>query len=304
MKINDIINELVDSKTSISAPLLKTLVLANRLGNDELLNWVKQELDGYKSVENIPSYRICNCQIIGDYNNGNYKVTKYQIPLNNLKEDIQDKLQSINFFEGVASLESMITNSGGNTLEIPLDTDVVRYVQNHLQGHNPRLQLLNLSKRFSPNMIIEILSKIRHRLLNFMLKIEKEFGEETEFEDLKNEEKLIQYFMSQTIISGDGNVVNNGSDSKISATINISKGNKNYLEDELKKMGVSESDTAELLSVIDEQIPSTVQQPFNSKVNFWIQKMIAKSVDGTWQISIATAATFLAEVILKYYGLK
>ncbi|MBK7490043.1 MAG: hypothetical protein IPI74_09620 [Bacteroidales bacterium] len=55
--INDIINELIDTEKSIVSPLLKTKVLASRLGNDVLLTWVSNELKGYENKDELPDYR-------------------------------------------------------------------------------------------------------------------------------------------------------------------------------------------------------------------------------------------------------
>lgn len=50
MKLLDtIISELVNVEISLSSPLLKTKILASRLQNKELLEWVNNELKGYSN---------------------------------------------------------------------------------------------------------------------------------------------------------------------------------------------------------------------------------------------------------------
>src|SRR5690554_6738790 len=45
--IEEIINDLIDKKTSVTTALLKTKVLAKRIDHIELSKWVDNELNGY-----------------------------------------------------------------------------------------------------------------------------------------------------------------------------------------------------------------------------------------------------------------
>lgn len=111
--------------------------------------------------------------------------------------------------------------------------------------------------------------------------------------------------MEQTIIttSGDGNVVNTGNNSKVSVTINISKGNKDELVKSLEENGISEEDRIELVEIVDSEKPNIEDKTFGKKVNEWTKKMLGKSLDGTWKVGLATAAGLLTEILKKYYGM-
>jgi hypothetical protein len=52
--ISKIINELIDSEKSLSNPLLKTAVLAHKIKNEQLAEWVNSELEGYKNEKKFP----------------------------------------------------------------------------------------------------------------------------------------------------------------------------------------------------------------------------------------------------------
>ena len=138
-----------------------------------------------------------------------------------------------------------------------------------------------------------------------MLKIDSEFGNITEIEELKTKKEQISTIMNQTIIntSGDGNVVNTGEKARISAKINIIKGNKDELIKYLKDYGISEEDTSELATIIDTEQPDASKMTFGEKVNAWIQKMLGKALDGTWSIGLGAAGNLLAEAIKLYYGI-
>jgi len=59
--VKDIILELqkeaTDSKVPASTLLRKALILANKLDCKEDLKWIESELNGYESIDEIPTYR-------------------------------------------------------------------------------------------------------------------------------------------------------------------------------------------------------------------------------------------------------
>lgn len=303
--ISQIINELIESEKSINGALLKTKVLASRIQNKELLKWVDNELSGYDSKDDLPDYRK-NVQTFlkGNYINGNMKFTNQPIPTIGLDAEFQKKLHITEFQESIIALENLILNDSP-TLGSPLKAEVVGMIgQNWQAMGNPYLQLMNVNKMISINSIVEIISKVRNKLLDFMLKIDEEFGNLTEVSDLKEKKQEITSIMN-TIINntGDGNVVNTGDKVKISTKIKITKGNKSELESKLIESGISSSDTIELLKIIDAEEPNIEQDKFGVQVNSWTSKMLNKALDGSWNIGIGSAGSLLAELIKGYYGM-
>jgi len=304
--ISDIINELVDSEKAISSPLLKTKVLASRLESKELLNWVNQELNGFEKSVDVPEYRKFGCNVIGDYINGRMKYTKQPVALVGLGEEIENLFSSINFMQSITSLENLAKGNKSGTLEIPFSAEMVNKIQNNIISMgNPYFQLINARKQVSVNAVVEIISIVRNRLLDFMLKVDSQFGNLTEIEELKTKTNELSKIMSQTIIntSGDGNIINTGNEAEIKAKIKITKGNTEELEKQLNEIGVDQSNTKDLLNIIDSEAPNYESQKFGSKVNSWIQTMVGKALDGSWNIGVGAAGTLLAEAIKKYYGM-
>lgn len=304
--ISDIINELVDTDKSISSPLLKTKVLASRIQNTELLNWVSNELKGYDIKGELPEYRLYGCNLIGDYINGNMQYTAQPIPTAGLDERIEKVLRASEFHQSISGLENILKDNESGILEVNFAAEIVGLIQsNWRKMGNPYLQLINVKRRTSINVVDEILSVVRNNLLDFMLKIDEEFGSITEIEELKSKKSEIATIMSQTIIntSGDGNVVNTGDKAKVDATINIQKGNKEELKSHLMDIGVSEEDTNELIEIIDTEEPNKEKRTFGDKVNGWTTKMLGKALDGSWNVGIGAAGSLLAEAIGKFYGM-
>tara|TARA_R110002012_G_scaffold108009_1_gene250293 strand:- start:8460 stop:9386 length:927 start_codon:yes stop_codon:yes gene_type:complete len=305
--ISQIINELIDNEKSLNGALLKTKVLASRIQNAELLNWVSNELSGYQSTNELPDYRK-NIQtyLRGNYLNGHTKYTNQPIPTIGMDKMFQDNLQSASFLESISALENLNISNDSSNLTMPLRAEIVGLIQeNWVNMGNPYLQLMNVSKIIGKNSIVQVLSKVRNKLLDFMLAIDQEFGDLTEITDLKDKKSEISTIMNHTIInnSGDGNVVNTGDKNKISAKISVEKGNKDQLVKYLLENGVSEKDTSELVQIIDKEEPNSENKTFGKKVSYWTKEMIGKAVDGTWNISLGAAGSLLAEAIGKYYGM-
>lgn len=304
--INDIINELIDTEKSISSPLLKTKVLASRLQNEVLLNWVSSELKGYDRSDELPDYRKFKGNIVGTFIAGSQQYNSQPVPIIGLDKKFQASLTNMDFFDSVSSLENLKREDGRGKLEHTFPAEITGLIeQNWRKMGNPYLQLVNCKRWIAGNVVEGILACVRNNLLDFMLKIDSEFGNITEIEELKTKKEAIATIMNQTIINntGDGNVLNTGEKVNISANINITKGSKDELFKRLQEGGVKEEDIAELVEIIDEEEPNFVNNTFGQKVNTWTQKMLGKALDGSWNIGIGAAGSLVAEVVKAYYGM-
>ena len=304
--INDIINELIDTEKSITSPLLKTKVLASRLQNIELLNWVSNELAGYENTEELPEYRIFQGNITGTYINGTMQYNEQPVPTVGLNEKLEKTIRSINLNQSISSLENLNNDGESGFLEHAFPAELVGLIQkNWRKMGNPYLQLINCKISIPASAVNEVLSYVRNNLLDFMLKIDSEFGNITEIEELKTKKEEIATIMNQTIIntSGDGNVVNTGDKVKVSANITINKGSKEELLRYMQDIGLSDKDVVELSVIIDTEKPDLKKKTFGQKVNNWTQKVLGKALDGSWNIGVGAAGNLLTEAIKMYYGM-
>jgi hypothetical protein len=304
--INDIINELINIDKSISSPLLKTKVLASRLQNEILLDWVSNELKGYDTSGELPDYRKYSGNITGTYIIGQMKYSDQPIPTVGLKRELAEKLRSMDFYQSISSIETLKGENKSGILEHTFPAELTGLIEeNWRKMGNPYLQLVNCKKTISCNAVVEILAFVRNTLLDFMLKIDSEFGDITEIEELKTKKEEIATIMNHTIINntGNNNIVNTGEKAKIKSNITISKGSKKELAQHLQDIGLTHDDTTELMEIIDAEEPNVKNNTFGQKVNSWTQKMLGKALDGSWNIGIGTAGNLLAEAIKNYYGI-
>lgn len=304
--LSDIINELVDAETPISSPMLKAKVLANRIQNMKLLNWLNMELGGYDNSEDLPEYRVYKCHLTGSFINGSMKYTEVSIGTSGLDEDILSNLIYMRFYQSISGLEQAISKSESGSLDQDLPAELISHIGGNIRNMgNPLYHLISARKTLPKSAINEILSIVRNKLLDFALKLEDEFGNISEIKELRNKSQEIQTIVNKTIInsSGEGNFINTGDKAKIKSSINISKGNKTQIKDKIEELGLTAKDADELIEIIDSEKPDLNNKRFGDKVNQWIQSMIGKALNGSWNISIGVAGNILAEIIQQYYGM-
>lgn len=301
--IGIIISELVNPDKSISSPLLKAKVLASQLKNNELLYWLSNELIGYEKNDDLPQYRIFSGIVTGTYINAGMLYNNQPIPTIGIDKELEKIIHTVYLNQSISALDSPLLKSENSRLGRTFPAELTGLIQdNWKKMGNPYLQLMSCRVSVSAQAITEVLSSVRNSLLDFMLKIDNEFGNIVEIEELKTKGKEISTIMSQTIIntSGNGNVVNTV-DKSIKATVKITKSSKDELVKYLTDNGVSEADTTELVKIIDSEEPNREKNTFGKGVNEWIKKMLSKALDGSWKVGIGAAGSLLAKAIGKYY---
>lgn len=218
--LRDIQETSIDDKVGLPTLLRKCKVLAARLGNEEFKLWVDNELNGYKSVDDVPDYRIIPVflkgHFAGAFGSGLRNAT---IPITCFPEQFQEELSTISFSAPVASLESLVTEDNDGATRISLLPELIAfYGQQIYDGYN----CMEAWKIVSNNLIIALLDTVRNRILQFVIEIESEdpnAGEAPLNSNPVPQEKVSQIF--NTYITGDvHNIANASSDFSQNVQIN------------------------------------------------------------------------------------
>lgn len=300
--LESIINDLVVTNVSLSDPLLKTKVLATRIRNAQLLKWVEGELSGYEEKADLPLYRKSKGIVKGNFLNGNKQYTNVDVPVGHLDNEILEKLIAIYDRDSVSSIEKLIGQKG---VKMSLNSYVKPYLEDSIRElGNWYFELTSVYLEIPATFLSNILSSVRSKLLEFMLSLEQEFGVEADITILSKNNQTITHIMNTTINnSGDGAVINNGDNNNIEANITVNQGNKDALKTKLIEEKVTVNDAEELIKIIDKSTPVS-KDNFGEPVNNWVQTMIGKALNGSWQVAIGAAGNILAQAIQAYYGLK
>ncbi|MDH5929082.1 hypothetical protein AB4179_19225 [Vibrio lentus] len=173
--LRDIQNSAIDANEPIGALLRKCKVLAVRLGSAEFKDWVENELNGYVSKESIPIYRIMSVNCHGDFSGAfGSSMTNASIPPRCIPEEYREPLFTCYLAQPVSSLEALINESDGGTVQELWAADVTAHFGMKIYQN---MNCLRAWKVIPVNVLVGILDMIRNRVLNFVLEIESEAPE-------------------------------------------------------------------------------------------------------------------------------
>jgi hypothetical protein len=300
--IKEIINELSDKNPNLENVLMKTKILLHKLGEKSLVHWVNNELNGYSKEEQIPEYRIIHTRVLGTVTNGyTARWNNYPLPISHLKPSLQENFTTAKLSESIASLEHL-ASSDSDTLSKPIQPEFCPILSKGLaDGIVVEVARQDIGK----SQIINVLTQIRSRLLDFVLDLSDKIPEETTEEEVKKMSKEINagnlfnnamFGDNATIVLGDHNT---------QSIKNIAiKNDFNKLAEILRANKVSEEDITKLQSAIKSDVDNVdhANKEYGPNVKGWVKTMLAKAVDSTWQINLGVASSLIASALSSYYG--
>lgn len=305
MKLIDEIIELLSAQVAdLESALIKAQVLAHKLGEKELLEWVKSEVVGYTDGVPIPDYRQLRVIPYGNVANLARRYTNMRLPTTGIPEDLQDFMLNRPITKSVAVIREW--NETKN-LQTPYAPETYVLFNSQIESS---YQVESAWGVFSEGAFTQILVEIRSRFLEFMLQLSDRMPSEPEPSEIKKMSKEIGVNeLFKGAIFGDGAVLNLavGDKNTVTQTVtnNVTKGDFNSLAAELRKANVADVDIQELEVAIDEDGASGEEIPksFGPKVRTWCGNMLAKAGTAAWDFSLQAGAGVLAGAIGKYYGI-
>lgn len=296
--LRDIQNDAINSSVSISALLRKCKVLATRLNNEEIKAWVDDELNGYKSIDNVPEYRKLAVQSYGNFVGMGWSQVNHQpIPPSSIPAKHREFITTEYLMQPISYYESLVEETKGinNDLKVDWPADLVAHVANKILSG---MTLRNAWKQLTRSSLVALVDTVRTRILNFVLELEH-LTPDIEYESSRtlSHEKVSQIFNTVVL----GNVTNLTAYEQINITVI-----QNDIESLLKYLsshGIEQDDLEELRAVIQENSQSEPKGKPSDKVKAWIGKMMMKAADGTWKVGIGAAGALLAKAIEAYFGI-
>jgi hypothetical protein len=298
--IDEIIEELADRNNRLTDILIKTKILAYKLKNSELKDWVDSELNGY-SKNTLPAYRVLHCQVIGTLSNGFKRAQNYPIPLNGLDKELREGITTIFLFQSISTLDDFLNNKNEGELVNHISPEHYGYLSKDLDNG---FYIEYAVKKIDRLQIVQVMTSVKTKLLDFLLRLNEEIGEAEDikpFTEGKEKDMVSSLFNSAvfgnntTIIVGDHNT---------QTVSNITKGNFDSLAKLLSDNGVPKNEINELKTIIDNDNQQPKTREFGDKVKSWVSKMISKAMDNSWKIGLGAAGKLLADAIEMYYGWK
>ncbi|WP_157999883.1 response regulator receiver protein [Psychrobacter sp. PAMC 21119] len=154
--------------------------------------------------------------------------------------------------------------------------------------------------------VSNILIQVRSRLLDFVLELSSEFFNiESDKEIKETVGKLDASNLFNNAIFGDNATILLGSENIQKVTNSIVKNDFDSLAVTLQQNGVHESDVALLKDAInsDQSFSIVEKDKFGPSVKSWMESILSKVINASWQIELGVAGSLLATALNNYYGL-
>jgi len=188
---SQLLKDAVSGKENIESILLRLKVilseLLSELDNENIINWVNGELQGYKDKENIPSYRILQGNITGTYFvNTTVKYTDAPVPLEILisKESIAE-IRTEKITDGITAIQNILQGENKGNLAFVVPTAYCHAIS------KDDLQIAGMRVNISSNQLDGIISCVKSKLVEVIMELEKEFKNLDEL-DIRNQIEKIE----------------------------------------------------------------------------------------------------------------
>ncbi len=297
--IDDLIDSLTEKNNRLTDILIKTKVLAFKLKNKPLINWIDSELNGYGENE-LPTYRIVNCQVKGTISNGYQRANNYPIPLLGIDKEYKDLLVHSPISQSISTLDDFVHSNGNQSMSMIIPAELYNFLN---QSFDSGFVVEYAAKNINRAQIVELITAARTKLLDFLLELNEEIGESEDLTKLSDPKKENINSLFNSSVFGNNTTIIVGDHNKQKVKINNTiKNDIDKLSDLFKSNGVEQSDLESLKNIIEIDNPDYTNHTLGNEVKKWMNKMMAKAIDGTWQIGVGAAGSLLAEGFSKYYG--
>lgn len=299
--LQEIIATLSSQSGSLTDALLKTKVLLHRIGHKELSEWVNNELNGYSDTDNVPAYRILPAQVLANLANRAYHINSHPIPLNHLSKEQKGPLETVIMKQSLAVLVKLVEKEDGY-LQAPIPMEA-----NGLLGKTLRNGFIIQQAwcKIGQADVALIFIQVRSRLLDFLLELKDQLGDNVSEQEIKKQAGSFDASgLFNNAIFGNNTTIVVGTHNHQKVSNTSIKGDFNALAHELRQYGIQETDISALEEAISTDADTTEisERKYGPSVKKWLNNMLSKVIDASWQIELGVAGGLLTTAIQKYYG--
>lgn len=298
--IDEIIELLSSSKPSLDNALFKAQVLAHKLGEDELKQWVNSELKGYPDASNLPPYRILKVAVIGNYSNAAYRYTEQPLPIMKIDKRIRKMLEVTHLTQSIAVIEHWSKNE--SDLSIVIAPEFYGELSKGLGGG---YSVDRAWGKHSVGAMLQVVVEVRSRLLDLALQLADRIPREPTVAEIKqvSKEMAVGEIFKNAVFGNNATiVVGNGSIQGVTNT--IVQNDFESLASVLRSHNVNDDDITCLRAAIEDDHGAAehTTQSLGPHVRQWIGGMVSKAGSAAWQIGIGAAGNILGSAIGAFYG--
>ncbi|UVV75375.1 AbiTii domain-containing protein [Pantoea agglomerans] len=303
----------LDENCNISELLRKAYFVARKLKISDVKEFLIKEINGYGEDEIIAPFRIIKGNIIAndgkqtiEINLSTNHLAEYNFcraPVHVLEEIYKSHSNSeflytkISDKKVVSKIESQLVDEQ-NKLYSQLGLPISMLKIEAFEQMRPQYKILLKINRLSYK---HILSTIRLFISEWSIQLEEQGYTDENFQFSKEVEMSIN---NNYNINTANSIIGDINNSTIyqSNTSNF-KENDVLLRESLNQKLVPEEDIEEISKILKQIAPPKDKDNFPPQVTEWLKKMVAKSLEGSWEISVATAGSVLSQILCLYFGI-
>lgn len=170
---SQLLRDAVSGKEKIENILLRLKVILSELKNENIMNWVNGELEGYNDKKVLPPYRAFKGNIIGTYFvNINTQYNNQSVPLQFLiSEEEIDKLRTIEMTDGIGTIQNILQGKNRESYAYArvIPTEYCYAISTE------ELQITGMRVIVPSNRMDGIVSHVKTKLVDVIMELEKEF---------------------------------------------------------------------------------------------------------------------------------
>lgn len=158
------LTDLIEDRVSLEKSLYRALVIAKEGQNKPLEGWIRSELRGYESDDDLPDYRktkSSNFRYSGI--NGNMQVTKATLPMGFIRDEIMDKIEDVEYRQGIRQIEDFANSSSAIAIDRSL---LAGEVALNTQG---AVKCVSLEQLLPSSFFGSIVASVKERLIEVFM---------------------------------------------------------------------------------------------------------------------------------------
>lgn len=295
----EIIAILGSEKCDLVDALVKTRILASKLGNAQLAEWCRSELSGYPEGSEVPPYRHIQLILQGTVANGAYRYRNQPLPTSHLTKEQREHFTRSVVREGIRAVQTWTDKD----VAIHFPVDLGHLFRSVIQG---TYVVENLQGVPSIGAHAQILVEVRARLLEFALEVQPTLPSDESLQGqmtTEMEEKINSMF--QGAVFGDHTLIQIGDDNVAKVKHGVAVGDLATLLSQLRTSGLPEEDTQALSEAITaDGTSATEAKQLGRHVKGWMATVLGKAATGAWEIGVAAAGTLVASALSNFYGFR
>jgi hypothetical protein len=292
-----------DSSTPLSNLLRKAKVLATRLDDRRLEEWVDKELNGYATSDSHPPYRRVGpnrvaADFSGPYGSG---LRNGEIPSAIIDRGDRETLFHHTFLHGVAHYEAILAerSEDGQLFVHWPGNALLKYQNKVYEG----LTLMRAMQQLSPASLAGLLDGVRNRLLELALQVERENPDagEAPIGSQPVAAARVERIVQNVLVYGGQNTIAAGEVTQHVQQITTGAA-WDAIRQELEGVGIPSYEIEGLRYALEVDGEATAAGDLGPVTQGWIGRIAGKVASGALELAQGVSVEVVTQVILRALG--